>query len=392
MTQENSFFIEILADHLSKRKTEMRIDINWRIIVDLARKHQVEGIVYHQCKSFIPNPFRLVFEKAYSASLYYYKNRQYDLTILLDNFKNEKIPVITVKGVTVAKYYPVPLLRTMGDTDLIVPRNLKTNAGQVLRKLGYTLEFQFSGKEEGYIHQGISYDLHHQLIYDEAITLPEHKAFFNSCWNYVSNGELDHSFHFLFLLAHLRKHLMNEGVGIRQFMDLAVIANQDTSLSWDWIRKMLPELRMERFAEVCFSLIERWFGIRCPLTNSKLDDIFVENATKKILANGVFGFDDKSNQNNVITNQIRQYHGMRVFGRIKLILKRAFPGYKEMCGGEASAFLKGKPWLLPVAWIYRFSLMFSGKKTSGKKILSQILISGKKMDSREEELRHWGLL
>lgn len=54
MTAEQTFFIGVLADYLNKRKTQAQDSLDWSVVLSYAQNHQVEGIIYFQCKYFLP--------------------------------------------------------------------------------------------------------------------------------------------------------------------------------------------------------------------------------------------------------------------------------------------------------------------------------------------------
>lgn len=390
MTPEQKFFLQVLSDHLSKRHTIPVNDVDWNILFKLSRAHQLEGIVFYQCRDFMPD--RYAFEESFYATLYYNKNRRIIMSEIEADLSRRCIPFFTVKGFEIAQYYPVPDLRSMGDNDIIVHEEDREKAGNALLRMGFTYGSEFVGKEKIYSYKDMQFDLHHRLIYDESITIPEQERFFNDCWKYVRDGKLDHSFHFLFLIVHLRKHLMNEGVGFRQFMDLALTGKNDSELDWQWIEEKLIELKLEKFAEKSFSLIEYWFGISLPAKYPIVDIALGERATQMIMDNGVFGFDNDNNRHNNMVNSLRRFKGPRWLGRGMISIERLFPGYRFLCTGDSYAFLRGRPFLLPAAWIYRFYLMTKGRTTSGKEILKQISISEEIIDLREEDMRLWGLI
>ena len=392
MTREELFLQKILSDHLSGEKTIPQPDIDWQILYDLAYAHQVVPIAFYQCKDYLPAQIRPVYETRFLAALYYYASRKKAIQNIREAFSERGVPYFIVKGVTAAAYYPLPGLRTMGDTDIIVHETDREQAVDILLSLGFSYKNEYTGKEQIYLSNGMEFELHHGLVYDEDITLAEHKVFFNNCWDYVQNNELDHSFHFLYLILHLRKHLMNQGVGFRQFMDIAVVAKNDPSLNWPWIEEQLDALGLRKFAGVCFALTERWFGIDPPIERPELDDAFVLQATEKIFKDGVFGFANKSNEPNYVSNKMRNAKGPRWLKRLSMIMSHAFPGYHHFKGTEKYAFIDGKPWLLPVAWCYRFYLMFRGETTTGTEVLDLIMTPGEELDAREEDLRQWGLL
>lgn len=392
MTAEQEFFLQILADHLNGKSTAPRQGLDWNILKGFAHAHQVEGMVYYQCKDFMPAEVCAFCKRFFKASLFYYVNRKKLIQNIREAFSANDIPFFTAKGLEVAQYYPVPGLRTMGDTDLIVHAQDRDQAAKVLTDLGFVYDHEYTGKELVYSYNRMEFELHYDLIYDETITLAKHRAFFNHCWDYVRDGELDHSFHFLYLITHLRKHLMNMGVGFRQFMDIAVAARSDEDLNWPWIEKKLDELHLRGFASVCFALTERWFGLPAPIDTAGLEEAFIQRAAEKISADGVFGLDNKENEIATVSNEVRHFKGPRWLARLSMIWKQAFPGYHHFQGNEKYAFFDGKPWLLPAAWCYRFCLLLRGKTATGKDALDRIMTPNQALDAREEELRQWGLL
>lgn len=391
---ENKIIIQILSDFLNGRKTEIHASgsIDWNIVLKYAKMHQVEGIIYYQCKSFLSKEVIVSLEKAFAATVFYYKNREKMMAGIRRAFADNNVSCVEVKGMEVAQYYPIPAMRTMGDSDIVIHEEDKEKAEQILSGLGIAFKFEYTGKERGYIGNRIVMELHHNLIYDEIVTLQEQKEFFNDCWNYVSEGGLDHSFHFLFLIAHLRKHFLNEGVGIRQFMDIAAVAKNDSTLNWPWIEEKLRDLQLHRFAQTCFAMTEYWFGIKIPMYYPRAGKEFAEQTTERILNNGVFGFQNINNRRNSVINQMQEYKGPIWMFRLKLTFERLFPSYEFLRVGALYKFLDGRPWLLPVAWIRRIYYMALGKTTDGKDIIDRIMTPDDMIEMRKSELRQWGLL
>jgi hypothetical protein len=58
---------------------------------------------------------------------------------------------------------------------------------------------------------------------------------------------------------------MINGVGLRQFMVIAVLTKENKELNWLWIVEKLKDLKMWEFAKRVFALNESWFGIVPPL-------------------------------------------------------------------------------------------------------------------------------
>ena len=143
---------------------------------------------------------------------------------------DNKIQYFSVKGLAIADYYPMPALRTMGDIDLVVKD--KENVKNLLITIGYSFnEEEFNGwfNEWHFFKHGVEFELHDYLMYEQSLIPIEEVRYFNKCWDYVTDNELDWNYHFVLLIAHLRKHLLR-GVGFRQFLDIAILIKNRGSL------------------------------------------------------------------------------------------------------------------------------------------------------------------
>lgn len=392
MTIEQSFFLKVLSDHLNNKYTsEPSTIIDWRMILHLAQIHQVEGIIFHQCKDFLPDELKPYLYDKYCSTLSNYANREYLINQLINALLSESIDCFIIKGVTVANLYPFPALRTMGDTDLVVHTEDRKKVHEILLTQGYDIKSQFEDREWIYYKGKYEFELHDRLIYSEAINRDSHEEFFMDFWDYVHNGELDWNFHFLFLVLHLRKHLMNSGVGFRQFMDIAVLTKNNDSLDWDYIEEKLIELDLIKFARIVFALNEVWFEIKTPIKTETLEDSFYQQATDHVFSNGVFGFDNAENKDNVSINNARKSKNQKA-GMLKSAILKVFPSYENLIAVPKYSFLKGKKWLLPWAWIYRiFHSLNRRKFANNVNTVKSSFVSNESIEKRTEWLKKWGL-
>ena len=392
MTKEKQFIIRVLSDYILKKKTEYTPDLDWEQVFETAKTHQVSGIVYSQCKEFINKAYSFEFLKAYAYCFHSYENRLNLLNSLNEEFKENGIDYFVLKGTEVANFFPCPQLRTMGDTDIVVKPEQRAKAGEIMLSQGFENESDYEDKEWVYVNKKLKFELHDSLVYEEVINDKRHERFFGDFWNYVQNNELEWNFHFLFLILHLRKHFMNSGVGFRQFMDIAVLAKYNEQLDWVLIEQKLKELGLFDFAKMCFAFCEKWFGVPSPLGTSEIDNDFYEESTEIICANGIFGFDNDMNNKNDALNHIRKEDGS-VFTMIHLALAKTFPPYRLMISEEHYSFLKGKPFLLPFAWIYRFFRGIKYRKIGyeSRRMINDSFVSKDYIKQRTALLEKWGL-
>ena len=384
MTNEQSILLSVLRDAVHGAVTE-RFDADWDGLYQLAQRHQVTGLVYSQCASFCPDER---FSRAYYRAIFRHSTLFAEYEEIAAELRARGIDFFLVKGFEVSKYYPIPELRTMGDLDLIVPD--REGAAAVLEERGYRSDNRLPDHEWAYFGRLTELELHSRLAYEEPINTPEILRFFNRWEPYISDGAADVSFHFLYLLLHLRKHFMVSGVGIRQFLDIAMTIRYCDALNWPWIRAQLAELKLIDYAETVFALLECWFGVAAPIAYPRLEQAFIEEATQKIMKNGVFGFDDPDNRKNHQINTIRSSGRL---GRAWNTFRGAvFPSYKSLIDAEQYAFLAGRRWLLPVAWVYRFFYcIFHRKVRAGVTGAKNSRVDQAAYEKRVSELEKWGL-
>lgn len=183
---------------------------------------------------------------------------------------------------------------------------------------------------------------------------------------------------------------MNMGVGLRQFMDVAVMEREE--LNWPWIEEKLRELELWAFSEKVFALNEAWFGIAPPLSIESVDQSFIEEATELILSNGVFGFDNEENQNNIAVNIVKS-EGSGFRARSRRVLHDVFYPYSDMIRMPQYSYLKNRKILLPVAWIHRAvrAVFLRRADKTMKSIMQQAFVSDDIVEQRSKVLEKWGL-
>lgn len=370
----NRDLVGILADHLKSKSSNVPVSPE---VISLAQSHQVLPIVYYQTKE---STLSSVYFQA--ISLYVRRNA------LLEQIKDalSGIPFFMVKGFSVAQYYPVPQLRTMGDCDIIVHECDKEKAKQRLLSIGFVdTTGDWDDMEWHFRKQGLDFELHHRLLYDEVVNTEQEKTFTDTAWDYVHDHELDADFHFVYLLIHLKKHMLNRGVGIRQFMDLAVMS-RNAGLNKSRIKSFLQQVGLEKFAGICSALCLHWFEIMLPVDTPEISEDFFARATDTILANGVFGFDVPDDGEKRLLNTVSKS------GKLRTIIGSFFPSYRTCCITPKYKWIKGKPYLLPFLWSYRFFwALFHGKSEDNVEHIKSVIDSDEAMNKRNRELSEWGL-
>lgn len=391
MDKNKAFFLECIGDFLNERETMPQEGINWEIIYDFALKHQMINIICHQCGGFMSEPAAAKFKKSGKYSLFYRVKIESLIGVLENVCKNIKIDYAFVKGPVVAQYYAVPEYRSMGDLDLMVHTPDRRKVCDELLKIGFKNQSQNEEHEWVFWYDNMELELHDKLIYKGAPGSAAQIDFFDGMWAYVHDGKMDESFHFIYLMHHLKKHLTGIGAGFRQFLDIACVVKNCHTLDKDWILEKLRDLDMLDFSKLCFALCKRWFDADMNGFDSDMDEAFYEEATETIFANGVFGFCSDENKANIAINDVGSGKN-RYYTYFRSVWQNLFPSYKNMSAMQQYRFLRNRPFLLPFAWVYRIFLgiKMGRVKSFGKKI-DTILVPKEKIDKRVEEMKKWKL-
>lgn len=287
--------------------------------------------------------------------------RQYSdnmrLLYMQDEFQRgmeeEQIPFLILKGCAAAVYYPNPMLRTMGDVDVIVRKEDLGKTRAWMERKGFSLlnRKDEDPREYQYLKDDILFELHSRFsIFNE----PEKDALLDG-WIYeaveqAERGQIDiytfpmaeKTVNGLVLLAHINHHL-EEGLGLRQMIDWIMYVKRElTDDQWEGFREKAEQLGMTKLAKASARVGQMYLGLPEEGYSWCMDiepDI-CESLMEYIFECGNFGV--KGGVHNDVTMVMS--HGKGFMGFFRNLQKR----------GEGNwAVLKKAPWLKPFAWIYQ---------------------------------------
>lgn len=215
-------------------------DTEWWNVYRIAVRQTVAGIVFrglhHLPETFLPGDALMIHWVA-KADHIERKNRKMNVVVrrLLQWMTHNGLHPILLKGQGAATFYEYPQMRECGDIDLYFSsEEEEREAAELMRRAGCRLEKQPDGSN-CYSWQGVEVE-HHTRLFD--LHTPFLKGFLTS--RVKEHGftvlALDGSqpeeslaavsvpsplLNLLLLNAHLLKHLLGHGVGLRQFCDMA---------------------------------------------------------------------------------------------------------------------------------------------------------------------------
>lgn len=286
------------------------------------------------------------FQKQIMLAVYRYEKINYELGRLRKVLNEEKIPFIPLKGSVIRQYYPEPWMRTSCDIDVLVHESdLERAVSALTSAAGYKADSKGSHDVGMFSDSGVHIELHYSLIEDKIVgsaadilkSAWENASPVSDTSEYIFGDDLFFFYH----TAHMAKHFVNGGCGIRPFIDIWVL-NHCVSFDREERDALLAKGGLLVFAKQAEALSEAWFG------NGEHTDI-TRRMQDYLLKGGVYG----TTANRVSVQQIRKGGKFRyAFSRIWLpydVLKFHYPS------------LEGKRWLLPVFEVRRwFKLIFCG--------------------------------
>ena len=179
-----------------------------------------------------------------------------------EEMEKRDIPVVVLKGLAFAQYYPNPLHRECGDLDCYM-MGKKEEGDKITVELGGAME------EAGYKHSHLTYkgmtiENHHFFTdFDDTPTgkLTERVLgeLIQEEHTYIGRSKLrcpSANFNALFLLKHAQGHFIDEGIRMRHVLDWALfLKGEQEKVDWTRVLPMLEKTHTELFAGVMTAIV-----------------------------------------------------------------------------------------------------------------------------------------
>ncbi len=391
MTTEQSLFLALLRDHAAGRRSALpEGHVDWQRLYEIAVPQCMSGVCYIQLRDAgLADEELSRFHEGFFSDVYHAVNRGLAMRELAAAFDREGLAFRPLKGLEVKDCWPVPELRGMTDVDLLIRPEDRARSDALMRALGYA---RGQGTESVWVYSAkrCEFELHERL-FEDAPGGECAPAFFDRAWSFAADGRWP-SFSWIFLLAHLAKHVRESGIGFRAFLDLLFAARGwDGALDWPWITNTLEEIGLARFDAVCSALCGAWFGESLPLAPAPLVAVFVEAVTDKMFADEGFGMENEENEAAADAKILRRAAGPFWLTALHITARKVFPPYREMRLIPRYRFVDGRPWLLPAAWLYRWGYCLREKPEISEKRLTETFRRRDRLEERNRRLREWGL-
>lgn len=298
INNNQTILLDLCAKSLFDKDVTVPDELDCKALIEETKKQTVFPCCYtlikDKCDDAVGKTFSQIIAK--NIRVEYAHNEVH--RILSDN----NIPYVILKGVASASYYKEPMLRMMGDVDVLVRPEDISKTDKLLRSIGFVTSDDISGDDMhiGYKRKdGISCELHRRIGWapnnsvGEIVNKYLSDIFEKSQEYKTSNGGciVPCKFHHgLILLLHTATHLTHEGVGLRHLCDWAVFANSFSNDEFVALfENPLKEMGLWRFAQLLTFCCVKHLGCDKKEWTGQVDAELIDEIVADILNGGNFG-------------------------------------------------------------------------------------------------------
>lgn len=265
-------FLRTSINSQTNRKSVISVE-EWRELYRACRQQGVTAVVFDFVKTLPKSdaPDMVLLMKWLSAATALEQSmRRMQMTAeeFAEEMEKRDIPVVVLKGLAFAQYYPNPLHRECGDLDCYM-LGKKEEGDRIVVEMGGIME------EAGYKHshlscKGLTIENHHFFTdFDDTPTgkLTERVLgeLIQEEHTYIGKSKLrcpSANFNALFLLKHAQGHFIDEGIRMRHVLDWALfLKGEQEKVDWSRVLPMLEATRTAMFAGVMTAIAFRYLHI-----------------------------------------------------------------------------------------------------------------------------------
>lgn len=377
-------FITLINSALTGEKGVLSSSFDYEKTFSLAKKHVITSLIYFgalNCGIKENSPFvqMLFFDTCRYTAID--ERQKQEIQKLTEWFNDEKIEYMLLKGTLLKPMYPNPVMRVMGDADVLIKTEQYEKIAPIMKEFGYEL-YKESDHEFVWKKPPVTIELHKRLI---STRNKDFYSYFGDGWKLAklkdntSYSMTDEDL-MIYLFTHFAKHYRAGGIGIRHIIDIWVYIKNKPDLDQEYVKSQLKLLGLDKFYENTLKTLAVWFE------GAQETDV-TEFITQFIFDSGVYGNRHTSILSSALKGNKREESVAKF--KIKKFFKAIFVPYSQM--HLYYRFLEKAPFLLPFMWVYHL-LKRLFKKDKLKNFSDEMKLADEKnVDKYQKELNFVGL-
>lgn len=286
---------------------------------------------------------------------------------LLNEFEQQQIWYVPLKGTILQDYYPQMGMREMADNDIWVDPTAQEQIRSLFVAQGYEVESYGKTHHDVYLKAPFyNFELHVELFSD--ITSEQMATYYQAMMDKrVKDNGNRYGYHFkdedfyVYILAHAYKHYSGSGTGLRTLTDIYVLNQKlGATLDWGYVNRELSALGILTYEQESRRLAKRVFGGEERFTMERLTE------EEQAMLCYYLGASTYGNVNLCIKNRLHKLQSdsreISRLTKVKYLFQRFFPSL-TMCKSYYPVVYR-YPILLPFFWVWR--ILFKGIRNRKK--------------------------
>lgn len=300
----------------------------------------------------------------------------------LSELKKKGIRVCLIKGIAAAATYPHPEYRISSDTDILIDEKDEAAVLAFLKENGYSVEPRRSKNEH---HTKARHPIGGLLeVHVQLYSIPTQKMILSGMELYGEEYKIE-SFDecevytlgtndaLMYLTAHYLKHLVDEGGGVRQMLDLLLYMKKyESEIDFEKYNSAMQALGYEKLIDVVKAVGAMYWGMDFPKEHRKLCEELLTDSEEY----GLFGH-NSGGKNGFFTVYCERRGGkmkneaVQFFGGERSRMRRLFPKAQGLI--ERGYKHADNKLLYPFCCIHRlfdksFEMIFGKKKRENPQV------------------------
>lgn len=346
--KEAKLLLKIIKAFIEEREIVLDETIDEEKLYQLAKRHEMSHYLIEWSKNDCQSERikQLIWED-YNRQIIKDTNQNLELDKIFQQFEENGILTLLVKGATTKEAYRYDYMRVMHDIDIMIQESNFKKATQIMNSLGFE---EFYDHEKHLVFTKDSWlvvEMHRKLIPGGDVS----HEYFNEIWplcekykNYQNIVRMSLEDSYVFAVIHLIRHFKFTGIEMKDILDIYLLNEKYKDVyQFDKINEKLEEFQAKEFEENIRKIAYRWFG------NEEIDEFSDEEC---------FILQGASMRNNI------HFHIAEKKGKMAYLVRLLFPEFKIM--KEKYPILKKAPILLPATWMARIFKDIFSKETTVK--------------------------
>lgn len=359
MKNEEKYLIALCSNYLNGQTVQLDESIDYSRLFSVCQEHNLIAVAFCVIKNspnkdIVPDNVYKDFEDVFYETIIRY-DMQTKVIICLDDILNRhNIRHVFFKGAEIRDSYPVPETRAMSDIDILIEQNSRDKVKDLLLSNGFELK-NSNGPVYDYCKDGVLIEMHTKIVSGKVGSSNAEGCFLDAIDNAEFNGyrgTLDANYHLAYLITHIAHHFWFYGAGIKMILDLAVFQSA-FEIDYNKVTAKMEDIGLADFSKIILTVCKKWFGV------GQAFEIDTDKTEEFITSFGAFG---NANRSKAAVIERKELEEGKKNSALMTRLRLLFPPYSKLKNIPYISFIEDRPWLVPIAWLYRIFYNFKYRR------------------------------